>query len=591
MTQGITPDNGDNQATRFGHYCIVRKIGQGGMSVVYEAIDERLKRTVALKVLHPFLAEQSEYKTRFLREAQAVARLTHPNIVQIYDVVSLENETLYLVTELLRGQTLKELATQNNFTRVPEFSAMIIWTIAGALEHAHGLGIIHRDIKPENIMVTDTGHLKLMDFGIAYLGTQEEITQSGTLLGSLAYLAPEIIRGEKASAKSDIYSLATVFYWLVTGKLPFEGSNPHALIKAILEGHFDKVQMLSEFVVDDLASIIECGLNQDQKLRYPSAQAMGMAIEAALTRLGQSINPPEICRVLANPKEQVAGYENQILEKIKGHLVAVKNTGHTTAALALQCRLECVNSIPLPSVKAPKKWVWLATAGITTLCLMAGLAGTHWWSPTVLETPPEVIAPAPILDQEEEIKDTFPEEVPVVPSPPPPPAPVAKPSEVPPNSPYVEEIDVIIWPFANIHLNGRLIASDVKRATLKLPVGLHRLVFSHRYATSVEKTIRVAKGQKNEPLQISLSKTKPAFLVIKSNIDADVAVQGHYKGSTQKSVLDPIVIKMPDKTHALVQEILIQHDGYEPLLVTKKFIAGETLRLSVTLTPKESATK
>jgi len=155
------------------HYRIIRKIGQGGMSVVYEAFDERLKRSVALKLLHPFLAQTAEYKTRFLREAQAVARLTHPNILQIYDVSS--GDQLYLVTELLSGGTLSEKAQHLNFIELPELGAMIIAQVAKALEHAHSRGIIHRDIKPENIMITNDGQLKLMDFGIASIGSDESL--------------------------------------------------------------------------------------------------------------------------------------------------------------------------------------------------------------------------------------------------------------------------------------------------------------------------------------------------------------------------------------------------------------------------------
>ena len=234
-----------------GHYRLVRKIGQGGMSVVYEAFDERLKRSVALKLLHPFLAEASEYKARFLREAQAVARLTHPNILQIYDVS--HGDKLYIVTELLNGGTLSEKTHKINFVELPELGTMIIYQMAKALEHAHSRGIIHRDIKPENIMITSDGQLKLMDFGIASIGSDESLTQTGTLLGSLAHVAPEVIKGEPATAQSDIYSLSTVFYWLLSGHLPFKGDSPHALLKAIVDKPAPKIQQMSTYVTDSLA--------------------------------------------------------------------------------------------------------------------------------------------------------------------------------------------------------------------------------------------------------------------------------------------------------------------------------------------------
>ncbi len=219
------------------HYRIVRTIGSGGMSMVFEAFDERLKRSVALKMLHPFLAASPEYRERFFREAQAVARLAHPNIVQIFDVShnAHDQSQLYIVTELLVGHTLRDLADVIDFVRLPELAALIIWQVLNALEHAHQNGIVHRDVKPENIMVCNNGQIKLMDFGIASVMGEKSLTQSGTLMGSFAHLSPEIIKGQGATAASDIFSIATVFYWLVSKKLPFDRDTPHALLKAIVE--------------------------------------------------------------------------------------------------------------------------------------------------------------------------------------------------------------------------------------------------------------------------------------------------------------------------------------------------------------------
>jgi len=179
-----------------GRYRILEKIGSGGMSVVYKGLDTALDREVAVKVLHPHLAGKADSRRRLEREAQAVAKLQHPNILEVFDFVSGDSETAYIVTEFIRGQTLKHYAEKRAFYP-PEIAAMVIHEVAAALSHAHDLGIIHRDLKPENVMVRDDGVIKLMDFGIAkFLDREDQMTITGALVGSPAHMAPEIIEGQ-----------------------------------------------------------------------------------------------------------------------------------------------------------------------------------------------------------------------------------------------------------------------------------------------------------------------------------------------------------------------------------------------------------
>ncbi len=281
------------------HYIVLEVIGQGGMSVVYRGYDEKLQRDVAIKVLHPFLAEKPECRQRLAREARAVARLQHPSILKVFDF-SGEPESLqqapqagdrvrgfaegFIVAELVRGHTLKGFMGEHTLWCCPEVGAMVVWQVAKALEHAHQNGIVHRDIKPENIMVATDGTLKLMDFGIAQIADQAGLTLTGTLLGSPAHMAPECIDGEVADERSDVFALGTVLYWACTGALPFEAHSPHALLKIIVEGRFAPPQQKSPRVSDDLARVIVKALARRPADRYQRAAALADALEDALVR-------------------------------------------------------------------------------------------------------------------------------------------------------------------------------------------------------------------------------------------------------------------------------------------------------------------
>lgn len=588
MTEGLHSPIPQSFPERIAHYRIVRKLGQGGMSIVYEGFDERLKRPVAVKILHPFLAERTEYRTRFLREAEAVARLTHQNIVQIFDVSSSEShQQLYIVTELLVGETLRDFFNRTKFVDMPELSAMIIWEMVGALEHAHKRGIIHRDIKPENIMICKDGQIKLMDFGIASIGSEESLTQSGTLMGSLAHLSPEVIKAQKATFASDIYSLTTVFYWLLSDEMPFNGDSPHALLKAIVDVEAKKIQTLSPFISDDLALVVEKGMKKNPAQRFSSAHEMGEAIEKALAALGVLIDIKQLHLALKDPGEGLAPFKTTITEQMKQKLIQYQQQKRDGDALTLECRLA---AIPLPkkargasSQKLPKLVALIALPVVATLVVFA------WWktrdtheilnhpvdAESVLEEqalpPPNDIPPS---NEEPEPKKAVVEEKPVEP-------------QVPssPKAPVFRTVEVVVWPFANINVDGSLMATDAKSVMLRLELGTHKLTFTHPYAATVEKVVKVVEGQNPIEIRISLDKSKPAFLVVKSDIDCDVAIDGSYRGSSRKSLSRPIVIPMPDKSHAQTREVIVSHDNFEPYILETEFVAGQTKEIDVALKP------
>jgi serine/threonine protein kinase/tetratricopeptide (TPR) repeat protein len=213
------------------HYRITEKLGEGGMGVVYKAEDTRLKRSVALKFLSELGIRDEADKARFLREAQAAASLDSPNICTTYEIDDAEGQT-FISMAYIEGQSLdrKIEASSLSIEEAQDIAAQV----AGGLQEAHEKGIIHRDIKSANIMITERGRAKITDFGLAKLAGQTRLTKTATLLGTISYMSPEQVRGEKIDHRADIWSLGVVFYEMLAGRLPFEGPNEAAVIYAIL---------------------------------------------------------------------------------------------------------------------------------------------------------------------------------------------------------------------------------------------------------------------------------------------------------------------------------------------------------------------
>ena len=273
-------------------YEVKELLGQGGMSVVYRAFDRQLKRDVALKVLHDFLASREDARTRFQREAIAVAQLRHRGIVEIYDYSGENSSEAYIVTELIEGPTLREYIDELGQLKHPELAVILTIVLTEALHHAHENGVIHRDLKPENIMVTKAGDLKLLDFGIAQISGGPRLTATGTLLGSPAHMAPEIIDGERSDERGDIFSVGTILYWLATGRLPFEAANPSALFKRILDGEFEDPQMLEPKIGTSLSRTIKKALAPNRDERFANTSELLTALYQELELLGLEL--PEV---------------------------------------------------------------------------------------------------------------------------------------------------------------------------------------------------------------------------------------------------------------------------------------------------------
>jgi eukaryotic-like serine/threonine-protein kinase len=289
------------EGRHLGRYRLLEPLGSGGMSVVYRGVDTSLQREVAVKVLHPHLARQQDARARLAREARAVARLQHPNILEVFDFADPSAEEAFLVTELVRGETLKSFAERERLFP-PELAALIIQQLACALGHAHEAGVIHRDLKPENVMVRDDGVLKLMDFGIArVLDPGERMTVTGALVGSPAYMAPEVIDGEPATAESDVFSLGTLLYWLWTGTLPFAAPSTPATLKRILAGTYEDPRGVCPAISDALVAILDRCLAHDPAERYPSARQLELALSETLEDLGLADGEAVLAAFFADP--------------------------------------------------------------------------------------------------------------------------------------------------------------------------------------------------------------------------------------------------------------------------------------------------
>lgn len=249
-------------------YEILETIGSGGMAVVYKAMCHRLNRYVAVKILRDDMAQDEEFRARFQAEAQAVAMLSHPNIVSVYDV-SHSDGVEYIVMELIEGITLKQYMTKKGALGWKEAMHFAV-QISKALEHAHARGIIHRDIKPQNIMILKDGTIKVADFGIAALESVQEC-KSGQTLGSVHYIAPEQARGQSPDLRSDIYSLGVVMYEMLTGALPYEGETAKEIALQHISGKPVPPRELKPDIPPELERITLRAMCSDISLRYQSA--------------------------------------------------------------------------------------------------------------------------------------------------------------------------------------------------------------------------------------------------------------------------------------------------------------------------------
>ena len=261
-------------------YEIVKAIGEGGMANVYLAHDLILNRDVAVKVLRGDLANDEKFVRRFQREALASSSLSHPNIVEMYDVGE-DNGTYYIVMEYVDGKTLKQLIKKRGALTLSECIDIMLQLTDG-VEHAHESYIIHRDLKPQNIMIQDNGEIKITDFGIAMALNNTQLTQTNSVMGSVHYLPPEQASGKGSTVKSDVYSMGILFYELLTGKLPFRGDNAVEIALKQIKDEIPSVKETNPAIPQSIENIVMKATAKNPRNRYASSKEMHEDLLTAL---------------------------------------------------------------------------------------------------------------------------------------------------------------------------------------------------------------------------------------------------------------------------------------------------------------------
>lgn len=274
--------------SRIGPYSLIAELGRGAMGVVYRALDERLGREVALKVLWPHLGGQPGFSERFEREARSQARVHHPNVVNIYEVGESDGYH-YLVTELVEGTTLRERMDAGRLEI--EEALSIFAQILSGLDAAHTAGLVHRDLKPGNVLIeTSSGGARIADFGLARVSDEATaLTAAGEILGTAEYLAPEIARGESASQRSDLYAAGVILYRMLTGRLPFEGTTPGAILDAHQRGRYDPPTRVTPELSITADRVMSRFIARDVEDRYANCQAAITDVEQ--WRRGEDVLP------------------------------------------------------------------------------------------------------------------------------------------------------------------------------------------------------------------------------------------------------------------------------------------------------------
>ena len=587
--------------TLLARYRLIEEVGQGGMAIVWRAEDTGLGREVAVKVLHPHLANQDESRARLEREAHAVAKLRHDNILEIYDYSGAGKEDRtsesFLVTEFIHGQTLRAFLNHHPLV-MPEIGVMLASEIALALEHAHAHGVIHRDIKPENVMIRrEDGRLKLMDFGIAQIVDKERMTMTGQLMGSPAYMAPEHIDGKTLDFRTDIFALGILTYQLVSGQLPFRGKNPHEVLRRIADCRFTPASTINPRVGSALEATIGRALRRDPAERFADITRFRSELLDELAEAGITDVRHELAEFFAAPdayeKARIPKLVSALTERGRAH----SNAGRRARALLLWSRAlsytpdsdELKAAIAGLQLRRAAGRIVLGIGAVTCLGIVAWIEGprlapllAHAPAPKPKPTPqrPPVVALA-------KLEASVPKVL-AIPSPSgsrpvatprltlrPAPAAAAQPAAA------LRNIELSPSPKAvTVTLDGKPLGDFGPQLThLSLPAGKHTLLLESPFCFPETREIKEGESGK---VMVRL-RWKPATLTVRSQPEgADVVVDG----VLPMRVGQPLPVPIPERASDGRRKIRlhVSMPGYEAKEVEVTVAANENKPVVVPLT-------
>ena len=392
--------------TPLGRYLLLDVLGHGAMASVFRARDTQLGREVAVKVMGMTVATRGQGAERFRREAQAVAALKHPGIVEIYDFIeATAEEPSYIVAELIEGPTLRRMLDERQARLLPEVAALIALPLAEALATAHAHGIVHRDVKPDNVMIEhrdDRCRVVITDFGVAHITGLETMTASGALVGSPAYMSPEQARAHDVGPGADIWALGVLLYEMATGCLPFPGKDTFSVIAGIARGTFRRPAQIAATVGPLFESIVLRCLAPNPAARYPSARALASALHALAGEAGLVPEQPALRRFLDDPVQFEAELRPRIADAAVAQARQRARRGELARALAEIGRATAY----VPSHAGANALLKKLSAGRTILrvavFVVAGLvlATTTWlaWHPP-WRKPAAVVPPVQTVTQ------------------------------------------------------------------------------------------------------------------------------------------------------------------------------------------------
>jgi len=592
--------------SRVGKYEIIGEIGHGGMATVYEARDTRLDRLIALKVMHPHLQGAKEARARFAREAVTIARLHHPNILEIYDYSGEDSDTSYIAAELLTGPTLKQLVEDH--ADIPaEVAACMTILLARALGAAHTEGVIHRDVKPENVMLHEARAVKLTDFGIAQLIDMQGMTTTGQVLGSPGHMAPEQIEGRECDVRSDLFSLGTVAYLLATGELPFQGKNPHQVLKNIVEGHYrDPLQVKPQMGGRLRAIIMKC-LETDPSLRYSSAKELENDLDSFVRQSG--IEDPSA--FIADYLRGTGAFTAQFRERIIAAEAALGERAMKAGDLPLAMDafnrvlsydeknervLNAVRRLGRRSqLRRVATWAGIVTVLVGALGLVVNALAPN---PEVSEQKAETKPALPATSENEEPTQSVPLNVvsePEIPRPngrrpdKRPPRTLTPPTQAKPDDPPVDPKQprhIILRPEPanmSIGIDGQAPRDfGPSFRELDLVPGPHVFKFKGAHDCCVDEEFRVDIPPGTNPFVLAHRlRYRPAGLYVVSNAPANVVVGNGMASGRTRSVIQ---VPQPDDMYAN-HVVRITGEGHQPVSTEVRLRAGQVETIEVTLQP------